>query len=477
MVGHIDTHIEPYRLSRGERSVLAAIQGHFSGPIIPSLLPVVQGNDVWRHFAAASLAEQRPKVLVFTCGKVPPELAFGITGPGFAFSVTARGLAGKIAHLASANYAVEHLKGEDGKPSVKVVFVIAHKCSSDVQDTMPCRAHVGTMPDGEVAVLHGLQKSSAHWLEGLQLIDIPNIPGRAEVPHGDWLHARASMKQIVEYSPPIREFTQSGKLIVVQAFYDNDTGQVTISSVLASKDQDKAVPADELTAIATGRYAGEVEKLHPVLFELEALMAGNKHFVRSSFRPAVTTDLVFLSCSDSRTSPGIVISGPNGMFEVIRNAGLMVNGAVIRSLTIAVEDALADKRARGLPEEVIVVPLGHLGCGAAKAALNRILDGGLDDSDSTNLSAPIIAKLTPRFQEYLETHPNYRETDPLLAEAATHNAVGAGFELLRGRGKFARRLRELMRQGKLQIIPGVYRLTDGMLQFLRPIPTPGEEEE
>ena len=471
----MEEHIEHERLSSGEREVLAAIQRHFSGPIIPSLLTVVEGNDVWRRFEAASFAEQRPKQVVFTCGKVPPELVFGVTEPGVLFPVTARGLGGKMAHLASVNYAVQHLKEENGDPSVKVVVVMAHDCNSRVKDSMPCRTQVGTMPEGENAVLDGRQRSSAPWLEGLQLVDIPKIPGRAEVPQGDWIHARVSLKQIVEYSTPIHELTRAGKQIVVQAWYDNDSGQVTVSSVLTSKDPTNAVSIDDLTAIATGRYVGDVRTLHPALFELEVMMAGNKEFVRNKFRPDVTTDLVFLCCSDSRTSPQIVIKGPNGMFEVGRNAGLMVNEAVIRSLTIAVGDALVSKRALGLPEKVTIVPLGHLDCGAAKATLNKLSGGGLDESDTTNLSVPIIAKLIPRFQNYLETHPNYRETDPQLAEAAIHNAVGAAFDILNDPRKNAQQLRAWMREGKLDIIPAVYSL-DGMLKFLRPMPIPPEEE-
>jgi len=464
-------HIEHGQLSSGERAVLAAIQRHFSGQIIPELLPLVEGNDIWREWRAATFAEQRPQQVVFACGKLPPELIFGVTEPGIQFSVLAQGLGGKIAHLASANYAVEHLKDTNGDPSVKVVLVLAHGCSSKA--SIPCRPQIGTMPIGEEARIAGLKSSPDGWNKGLAWVDIPREPGAVEVPQGDWLHARATLTQIVQYSEPIQKLTREGQQVVVQAWYNDDTGEVVISSVLTSNDPAKAPPKDDLIKVATGRYAGKLDDLHPALRELERMMFGNRIHV-SRFRPAVPTGVLFLCCADSRVPPGIITQAPNGLIRVTRNAGLMVNDGVIRSLTIAVEDSLYARKEQGLPEKLTIVVMGHADCGAAKATLAS-LSGQSIDQEGTNLAGPIISKLQHRFGQYIEQHPDYKETDPRLLEAAVANAVGAAYDLLSDIRPAALRLRAWMREGKLDVVPAVYGL-DGMLTFLRPMPVPVDDE-
>jgi len=459
-------------LSSGDRAVLSAIRAHFSGPTIAGLLPLVQGNDVWRSFRVASFDEQRPTRLIFTCPQADPDIVFSNSQPGISFPVLARGLAGKIAHLASANYAVEHLKDEAGQPSVKAILVMAHACTSKA--SIPCRTQVGTMPMGERAYLADLKKTNPSWSEGLTWLDISRLPNQKAVPPTDWLHARASLVQILQYSEPIRELTKAGKQIVVQAWYDNDTGEAVISSILIAKDASEEFK-QQLIEVASGCYGGKLDELHPSARELWEIKFRNQIHM-ANFRPKVETEVLVLGCSDSRTSPQITTQAPNGMIEVVRNAGLMVNQDVRRSMVIGIEDALLRQRAAGRTEHVTLVVLAHSDCGAAKATLSKLSGGGLSPEDDTNLARPIIQKLYHRFAAYLEEHPDYRESDPLLSEAARHNAIGAAFDLLGDDQEYAMQLKNWMREGKLDIVPAVYSL-DGMLTFLRPIPAPDSEAE
>lgn len=75
-----------------------------------------------------------------------------------------------------------------------------------------------------------------------------------------------------------------------------------------------------------------------------------------------------LACSDARVPPSVILGQEPGSLFVVRLAGNSATPAAIASLTFAVEHLGTD----------LVIVLGHTGCRAVGAALERTPDATLD---------------------------------------------------------------------------------------------------
>ena len=122
----------------------------------------------------------------------------------------------------------------------------------------------------------------------------------------------------------------------------------------------------------------------PVCPEAEAalrcLMRGNAQYLERSHNPSELTDLIrlrtahegqhpcaaLLCCADSRVPPEHIFSAGIGDLFVIRNAGNVMTPAALGSLEYAV----------GHLHVPLVLVMGHRGCGAVTAALQKHRDGG-----------------------------------------------------------------------------------------------------
>ena len=113
---------------------------------------------------------------------------------------------------------------------------------------------------------------------------------------------------------------------------------------------------------------------------LERLLAGNRRFQENNLehpdlnrerRVALSKSqnpfAAILSCSDSRVPPEIVFDEGLGDLFVIRNAGHIVDNAVLGSAEYAV----------GHLNVPLIVVLGHSSCGAVKAAVDGLREAHL----------------------------------------------------------------------------------------------------
>lgn len=94
---------------------------------------------------------------------------------------------------------------------------------------------------------------------------------------------------------------------------------------------------------------------------------------------------VILSCSDSRVPPEIVFDEGLGDLFVIRNAGQIVDDAVLGSAEYAV----------GHLNVPLIMVLGHSSCGAVKAAVDGLREAHLTSIVRTITPAATKARQTP----------------------------------------------------------------------------------
>ena len=201
------------------------------------------------------------------------------------------------------------------------------------------------------------------------------------------------------------------------------------------------------------RFAGQIalNEEHPISPEseeaLRALMRGNARYLDHSRNPAELTDLIRLTtaregqhpkaavlcCADSRVPPEHIFSAGLGELFVIRNAGNVMTPSALGSIEYA---------AAHLHVPLILV-MGHRGCGAVTAALQKHQEPGA-------LGA-LIAQV-----HIGVAHPH----DPRQAERNNllHSLEGLGESEV---------LRDLADRGKLAFAGAVYDIRTGAVELLR----------
>lgn len=166
-----------------------------------------------RRVAVAS--GQHPFASVLTCAdsRVPPELIFS-QGLGDLFVVRTAGAVADRAVLGSLEYAAEHLH-------VPLLVVMGHSSCGAVKAAM--ESHAPSRPDPA-----GLNLE--HILSAIR----PSLP-RAARTGNPWRNAvYASVEQnlsdVIRLSPVLAEMGREGKVRLVGAFYDLESGKVQFSA-------------------------------------------------------------------------------------------------------------------------------------------------------------------------------------------------------------------------------------------------------
>jgi carbonic anhydrase len=152
---------------------------------------------------------------------------------------------------------------------------------------------------------------------------------------------------------------------------------------------------------------------------------------------------IVLSCSDSRVPPELVFDEKLGEIFTVRTAGESLDSSVIASIEYAVEH---------LGPQLIVV-LGHTECGAVKAALSTSKGGSAGSPDLDKL----VHDIQPRLDKVNASPPSAHHR----AEG-TANARGVASDLASRSKILERRLKE----GTLQIVPALYDLESGAIEFM-----------
>jgi carbonic anhydrase len=158
----------------------------------------------------AALAQgQHPRTIVLGCSdsRVPPELLFD-ESLGDLFVVRSAGNVADKIGLASIEYAAEHLHAS-------VVVVLGHeKCGA-----------VTAAASGEPMESVNLQALVDEIAPGLATLR-PRYKGAELIHLGVEANVTATANELIERSPLIRKRVEEGRLTILRAVYDLDTGHV-----------------------------------------------------------------------------------------------------------------------------------------------------------------------------------------------------------------------------------------------------------
>ena len=147
---------------------------------------------------------QKPYAAVVYCSdsRVPVEMIFGADEPGSLFGIRVAGnVAVDPSVLGSIEYAVAHLH-------VPLLVILGHT---------DCGAIKGAMKGGE----HG------HIASLLSHLEPACGEGRGDVRKAAEANVRNQIRGLSEASPVVRAAREAGKLAIVGAIYDLETGRVT----------------------------------------------------------------------------------------------------------------------------------------------------------------------------------------------------------------------------------------------------------
>ena len=313
-------------------------------------------------------------------------------------------------------------------------------------------------------------------LEGIEPLDFSYRDG--QVPDIDRIHCRSRLLKLLANSPEIQKQIASGSLLLGESYYDEKSGRVFWLSFWRSSNPANQVPSGFIRAIVDGAITKEshLEELHPALRSLNALVLGNKAFAHQ-FEPPVPTEVVMFGCADSRAS-SIILKAPFGLVEWVRNAGNVFDDPMLPGIRHSLESAERDLRLgfeahgtrfadpEGYKRRAALVVLSHTACGAIQAALS--------DHDPAGHSAhgdvaPLVNPIRRRLVTYLTDHPAPAVTDPHLASAAQANAIAACFDLMTIDHPEARRIREMVGDDRVIVVPARYSIRRGLLQMFKPL--------
>ena len=197
------------------------------------------------------------------------------------------------------------------------------------------------------------------------------------------------------------------------------------------KPQNVVTPQAALELLRAGnrRYVEGTTKRHDFSNERAALASGQNPFA------------AILSCSDSRVAPEYAFDSARGDLFVVRVAGNFLSEDGLASLEYAVSSL-------GTP---LILVLGHDACGAVSAAIKSITKGEVLPG---NLPS-VVEALRPAVEEA-------RGTPDVLPTATKSNVRLTAEKLARASDIIATSLR----QGRLEIRGGIYRLNTGQVDFL-----------
>ena len=193
-------------------------------------------------------------------------------------------------------------------------------------------------------------------------------------------------------------------------------------------------PADALRRLKEGnvRFLNNLRHSRDPYSDLEQRRDGQAPFA------------AVIACMDSRVSTEMVFDiGIGDMFS-LRIAGNVVTDGIIGSLEYA---------ASVVGSKLIVV-LGHSNCGAVKAACDHVELGKL---------TTVLAQITPAVEQVPETSGERNSQNGEFVEAVCHLNARLAAEQLPRRSPI---LEELVRTGKLGIVPAVYDVGSGLVRFL-----------
>ncbi|MBD0377062.1 MAG: carbonic anhydrase [Flavisolibacter sp.] len=188
---------------------------------------------------------------------------------------------------------------------------------------------------------------------------------------------------------------------------------------------------------------------------LEILKEGNQRFVSNlkvnrnllqqvnDTRDGQWPFAVVLSCIDSRTSAELIFDQGLGDIFSVRIAGNVVNEDILGSMEFACKVAGSK----------FIVVLGHTKCGAIKGACDHVKLGNL---------TTLLSKIEPAIHKETTTKENRTSANETFVENVSEINVRRNVQEILNRSEI---LKDLVNQGKIGIIGGMYDVATGEVQF------------
>src|ERR1700733_4200212 len=198
------------------------------------------------------------------------------------------------------------------------------------------------------------------------------------------------------------------------------------------KPQNVLSPEASLERLVKGnqRYVEGVSRRHDFKHEREVLTGGQNPYAG------------ILSCADSRIAPEYAFDSGRGDLFVCRVAGNFANDDTVASLEYAV----------AILSTPLLLVLGHEGCGAVSATIKSL-------KDNTTLPGhlpSLVSNIAPAVKASMD------QPGEQLQNAIRRNVVDNVVKLRSGTPI----LSVAVAEGKLKIIGGIYRLSDGKVELI-----------
>src|SRR3954447_25827088 len=194
---------------------------------------------------------------------------------------------------------------------------------------------------------------------------------------------------------------------------------------------------------------------------LEQLMAGNERYVEgkgvhkvdeSVRRVALAEEqkpyAAILGCADSRVPPEVIFDQGLGDLFVVRIAGNTAEDPlVVGSVEYAAEHL----------GSILLMVLGHQGCGAVKAAVATVTEGAHQEGEIQSFVDPIV----PVVKKTKRKKPK-ASTETLTEQSIQANVRHSVDELSHSEAL----LEHLVEEGKLKIVGGEYNFDSGKVELV-----------
>lgn len=199
---------------------------------------------------------------------------------------------------------------------------------------------------------------------------------------------------------------------------------------------------------------------------LDELIQGNKkynsfwNFFKKANRKSVAITqrpfAIILSCSDSRVPTEIIFNQLNlGSLFIVRNAGHVLDGAVLGSIEYGVDQLKA----------LLIIVLGHERCGAVTATIDSILTCSPEQHGHVKT---IISAISPAAQTILNKHTI---TTPITDEEIKTDIINQVVKenikiIINSMYKKSEIISSAVQSHKINIVGAYYDLNDGKVEIL-----------
>lgn len=383
---------------------------------------------------------QSPFAIVVSCAdsRVPPEHVFNV-GLGDLFVVRVAGACLDPEALASVEYAAEHL-------GAQLCVVLTHESCGAIAASI-----AATRGQADQATSPALQSLLERLEPAVRKALARDLGGAELATAAEEEQAHLGATACLTRSPVLRHLASQGRFRAVAARYHLATGRV---EWLPQRPQ--PAPADQAAHVP----ATDLPQGVPPHVALRLLQAGHRRFL-SAAKPTADlggrrrTDLthgqrplaIVVTCSDSRLSPEHLFDAGLGELFVVRVAGNVLNDDVLASVEYAALHTGAS----------LCVVLGHSSCGAVTTAMEHFQLGAA--GHLTDSMRHLMAALEPAVERARAAAAPGRNPIDLAIRANVQRFLGEA----RSRSAI---LRQLEQAGRFAMLPAVYDLASGDLEWL-----------